>query len=69
MEAIDETMKYLQMVDKLSSEASTAEQLYSKLVEQYPGWLNSGSAWAGAIVVGGINYNYTIYYDKSILDI
>ncbi|PTB34873.1 uncharacterized protein TrAFT101_002310 [Trichoderma asperellum] len=51
VEAIDETKEYLQTFNKLSSETNTPEELYSKMVEHYPGRLNPGSAWAGAIAL------------------
>jgi glyoxylase-like metal-dependent hydrolase (beta-lactamase superfamily II) len=51
VDAIHETKAYLQTFNKLSSEASTAEDLYGKMVEHYPEWLNPGSAWAGATAV------------------
>ncbi|UNI17154.1 hypothetical protein JDV02_003530 [Purpureocillium takamizusanense] len=49
--AIAETKAYLEAFDRLSEETSTAEELYNRILQLYPGRLNPGSAWAGAILV------------------
>lgn len=50
-EAIEETKKYLEDFDDISSRASTAEEIYERMMEIYPQRLNPGSLWAGAVLV------------------
>lgn len=50
-EAIQETKDYLSNFNRLSEETHTAVELYNRMLELYPGRLNPGSAWAGAIQV------------------
>lgn len=49
--AIQETKEYLENFERLSEETSTAVELYNRVLELYPGRLNPGSAWAGAVQV------------------
>ncbi|EEU37426.1 uncharacterized protein NECHADRAFT_97077 [Fusarium vanettenii 77-13-4] len=50
-EAIYETKTYLENVEKISSNAGTAEELYERVLEIYPERLNPGSLWAGAVLI------------------
>ncbi|KAJ3549232.1 hypothetical protein NM208_g617 [Fusarium decemcellulare] len=50
-EAIHNTKTYLENVEKISSDVDTAEELYERMLEIYPGCLNPGSLWAGAVLI------------------
>ncbi|KAH7115524.1 beta-lactamase-like protein [Dactylonectria estremocensis] len=50
-EAIHDTKTYLENVDKISSDAGTAEELYERMLDIYPERLNPGSLWAGAVLI------------------
>lgn len=49
--SVQETKSYLQNVDRISAEVGTAEELYNRILEIYPGRFNPGSLWAGAILI------------------
>jgi len=50
-EAIGETKGYFEAFERVSGESATAEEVYERMMELYPGRLNPGSLWAGAVLV------------------
>jgi glyoxylase-like metal-dependent hydrolase (beta-lactamase superfamily II) len=45
---IEETRKYIRDFDRLSRIATDARELYDRMLELYPVWLNPGSLWTAA---------------------
>ena len=45
---IEETRQYLRNFDRLSRGATDARELYDRMLERYPAWLNPGSLWTAA---------------------
>jgi glyoxylase-like metal-dependent hydrolase (beta-lactamase superfamily II) len=47
-EAIDETKAYFKDFNRVAEESTTAEEVYSRMMELHPTRLNPGSLWRGA---------------------
>jgi glyoxylase-like metal-dependent hydrolase (beta-lactamase superfamily II) len=45
---VEETRQYIRDFDRLSRVASDARDLYDRMLEVYPAWLNPGSLWTAA---------------------
>jgi glyoxylase-like metal-dependent hydrolase (beta-lactamase superfamily II) len=45
---VEETRQYIRDFDRLSQVASDARDLYDRMLELYPAWLNPGSLWTAA---------------------
>jgi glyoxylase-like metal-dependent hydrolase (beta-lactamase superfamily II) len=45
---IEETRTYIRDFDRLSRAATDARELYDRMLELYPVWLNPGSLWTAA---------------------
>ncbi len=45
---VEETRQYIRDFDRLSQITSDARDLYDRMVELYPAWLNPGSLWTAA---------------------
>lgn len=50
-EAISETKAYFENFNKVAKSSSSAEEIYSRMMEIYPLRINPGSLWAGAVLV------------------
>ena len=50
---IGATKKYFADFNRLNGETSTAVELYNKMRELYPDWVNPGSLWGGAVGAKG----------------
>lgn len=50
-EAISETKAYFKDFNRIAEEEETAEEIYGRMMELYPGRLNPGSLWGGAALV------------------
>jgi hypothetical protein len=48
---IDQTIKYISDFDRLAADATTAEDLYQKMLALYPKYINTGSLWSSAHAV------------------
>jgi hypothetical protein len=45
---IEETRQYIRDFDRLCSAALDARQLYDRMLDLYPNWLNPGSLWTAS---------------------
>lgn len=48
---IDQTIKYISDFNRLAAESKTAEELYKKMLDLYPKYINTGSIWSSAHAV------------------
>jgi glyoxylase-like metal-dependent hydrolase (beta-lactamase superfamily II) len=50
-DAVHETKAYLEDFERINEQTSSAEELYSRILELHPNRLNVGSLWGGATLV------------------